>query len=348
MPDGVLFGSSKAHKELRRMLVEDQKLDGIVSLPGMMTGQILAGVDPGEAAKYQIMIMFAIGGVTALAVVAAALASLQGRLDWPAVVAAAKPWVQAVRERPAPFWAMESLLREYPISSAEGLALMRLAEALLRVPDAETAIALTADQLGRGDFDSAGAEGSPHKMLAQISAAEPSSVVVTSAPIWNAEKPISPNTEVQGLSTKASRSSASAETFPGDKVRSDDEILHWARQYGGTVWHLIGTCRMGPSTDMLAVVDPTLAVHGVTGLRVVDCSVMPAIVSGNTNAPVIMIAEKAAAMMLEDASLDGDWQVRQLLAGRLNLEDPRQLVILASFEVPLVEGLHRDRACQVT
>jgi RHH-type proline utilization regulon transcriptional repressor/proline dehydrogenase/delta 1-pyrroline-5-carboxylate dehydrogenase len=60
---------------------------------------------------------------------------------------------------------MESLLREYPISSAEGLALMRLAEALLRVPDAETAIALTADQLGRADFDGA-AEGSPHKLLA--------------------------------------------------------------------------------------------------------------------------------------------------------------------------------------
>ena len=105
-----------------------------------------------------------------LEVVAAALASLQGRLDWPAVIGAARPWVKAVREQPAPFWAMESLLREYPISSAEGLALMRLAEALLRVPDAETAIALTADQLGRGEFDAAGAEGSPHKMLAQISA----------------------------------------------------------------------------------------------------------------------------------------------------------------------------------
>jgi RHH-type proline utilization regulon transcriptional repressor/proline dehydrogenase/delta 1-pyrroline-5-carboxylate dehydrogenase len=103
-------------------------------------------------------------------VVAAALAAVQSSLDWPAVLAAASPWVRAVREQPAPFWAMESLLREYPISSAEGLALMRLAEALLRVPDAETAIALTADQLGRGEFDGSGAEGSPHKMLAQISA----------------------------------------------------------------------------------------------------------------------------------------------------------------------------------
>ena len=68
-----------------------------------------------------------------------------------------RPGCEAVRDKPAPFWAMESLLREYPISSAEGLALMRLAEALLRVPDAETAIALTADQLGRADFDAAGA-----------------------------------------------------------------------------------------------------------------------------------------------------------------------------------------------
>ena len=100
---------------------------------------------------------------------AAALATLDGRLAWPRAAAHAAPWVRAVREKPAPFWAMESLLREYPISSAEGLALMRLAEALLRVPDAETAIALTADQLGRADFDSAG--DGPHKVFASLSAA---------------------------------------------------------------------------------------------------------------------------------------------------------------------------------
>jgi RHH-type proline utilization regulon transcriptional repressor/proline dehydrogenase/delta 1-pyrroline-5-carboxylate dehydrogenase len=111
-------------------------------------------------------------------VVAELLARLAGgRLDWPAAVEAARPWVRAVREQPAPFWALESLLREYPISSAEGLALMRLAEALLRVPDAETAIALTADQLGRaefdgegGDADRAGSADGPHKMLASLSA----------------------------------------------------------------------------------------------------------------------------------------------------------------------------------
>jgi RHH-type transcriptional regulator, proline utilization regulon repressor / proline dehydrogenase / delta 1-pyrroline-5-carboxylate dehydrogenase len=99
------------------------------------------------------------------AVVAAhCLQALQQGLDWAAAARAAAPWVQAVRDNPPPFWAMESLLKEYPISSAEGLALMRLAEALLRVPDAETAIALTADQLGRADFDGAG-----DKVLARLS-----------------------------------------------------------------------------------------------------------------------------------------------------------------------------------
>ena len=88
-------------------------------------------------------------------IVAQRLNTLANTLDWASAAKAAAPWVQAVRENPPPFWAMESLLKEYPISSAEGLALMRLAEALLRVPDAETAIALTADQLGRADFDSA-------------------------------------------------------------------------------------------------------------------------------------------------------------------------------------------------
>ena len=89
-------------------------------------------------------------------VIAQRLQRLQGQLDWAAAAQVAAPWVQAVRAQPAPLWAMESLLREYPISSAEGLALMRLAEALLRVPDRDTAIALTADQLGRADFDQAG------------------------------------------------------------------------------------------------------------------------------------------------------------------------------------------------
>ena len=91
-------------------------------------------------------------------------ASWPRALDWAAAAQVAQPWVQAVRKHPPPFWAMESLLKEYPISSAEGLALMRLAEALLRVPDAETAIALTADQLGRADF-----EGAADSALARLS-----------------------------------------------------------------------------------------------------------------------------------------------------------------------------------
>ena len=99
-------------------------------------------------------------------IVAARLALLGNTLDWAAAAGVARPWVDAVRQHPPPFWAMESLLKEYPIASAEGLALMRLAEALLRVPDAETAIALTADQLGRADFD-----GAPDSPLARLSQA---------------------------------------------------------------------------------------------------------------------------------------------------------------------------------
>src|SRR5678815_39818 len=84
---------------------------------------------------------------------AACLRGIDSAVDWCAVAAMATPWLEAARREPAPFWAVETLLREYPISSAEGNALMRLAEALLRVPDRETAIALTADQLGRAAFD---------------------------------------------------------------------------------------------------------------------------------------------------------------------------------------------------
>ena len=92
------------------------------------------------------------------------------------------------------------------------------------------------------------------------------------------------------------------ELRPGPQVRTDDEILHFAREYGATIFHPSGTCKMGPDTDPLAVVDDRLRVRGVTGLRVVDCSIMPTLVSGNTNAPVVMIAEKASAMMLADAA----------------------------------------------
>jgi choline dehydrogenase-like flavoprotein len=78
-------------------------------------------------------------------------------------------------------------------------------------------------------------------------------------------------------------------------ARSDEQLDHWIRQHADSVYHPVGTCRMGQ--DGMAVVDERLRVHGVPGLRVVDASVMPRIVSGNTNAPTIMVAEKAADMI---------------------------------------------------
>jgi len=90
------------------------------------------------------------------------------------------------------------------------------------------------------------------------------------------------------------------EVVPGAKNQSDSEVLAAVRQMAGTVYHLVGTARMG--SDARAVVDPELRVNGVEGLRVVDASVMPKITSANTNAPTFMIAEKAAAMIRASTS----------------------------------------------
>jgi choline dehydrogenase len=87
------------------------------------------------------------------------------------------------------------------------------------------------------------------------------------------------------------------ETFPGDGITTDDEILHWARQYGGTVWHLIGTCRMGPAGDKFNVVSDELKVHGLSNLRVIDASVMPSMPSANTYSSTMAIAEKGSDLI---------------------------------------------------
>ncbi|HWL05706.1 MAG TPA: GMC family oxidoreductase N-terminal domain-containing protein [Xanthobacteraceae bacterium] len=101
---------------------------------------------------------------------------------------------------------------------------------------------------------------------------------------------------------------APVELTPGPDCRTDDELLAYARQSVITVFHQSGTCKMGPDGDALAVTDGRLRVRGIENLRVVDASVMPNVVSGNTNAPTMMIAEKASEMILADRRQAGPAQ----------------------------------------
>jgi choline dehydrogenase len=88
---------------------------------------------------------------------------------------------------------------------------------------------------------------------------------------------------------------------PGAEVRSDDEILDFIRATGSSIYHPTGTCRMGPDPDLGDVVDATLKVHGLGGIRVADCSIMPRLISGNTNAAAIMIGERAARFIRDES-----------------------------------------------
>ncbi|MEZ5657317.1 MAG: choline dehydrogenase [Burkholderiaceae bacterium] len=98
----------------------------------------------------------------------------------------------------------------------------------------------------------------------------------------------------------AMRALIKREFMPGEAVQGEAALLEICRNKGQTIFHPVGTVKMGPVSDPLAVVDARLRVHGVAGLRVIDCSVMPTLVSGNTHAPAVMIAEKAVDMIRED------------------------------------------------
>ena len=98
--------------------------------------------------------------------------------------------------------------------------------------------------------------------------------------------------------TQALKPYVAEEYRPGAAATSDEDLLEFARSYGVTIFHPSGTCKMG--NDAMAVVDARLRVRGVAGLRVVDCSIMPVLVSGNTHAPAVMIAEKASDLILDD------------------------------------------------
>lgn len=123
--------------------------------------------------------------------------------------------------------------------------------------------------------------------------------------------------------TEPMKSLMAREFRPGNDVHTDEEILHFCREYGATIFHPTGTAKMGLSSDPLAVVDEKLRVHGIAGLRVVDASVMPTLVSGNTNVPIVMVAERASEFILADAAKETGSIVQQDSSAQL-AERPRR------------------------
>jgi choline dehydrogenase len=105
------------------------------------------------------------------------------------------------------------------------------------------------------------------------------------------------------MNSKALRGITAEEISPGPDVQSDEALLHYFRDQSGSIYHLCGSCAMGVDAAT-SVVDARLRVHGIDGLRIVDASVFPNITSGNLNAPTMMVAEKGADMILEDAQTD--------------------------------------------
>ncbi|MEM7252012.1 MAG: GMC family oxidoreductase N-terminal domain-containing protein [Pseudomonadota bacterium] len=106
------------------------------------------------------------------------------------------------------------------------------------------------------------------------------------------------------INTDAMKPYFDGEISPGPDVQTDDELLEAARHWGSTTYHVMGSCRMGPSSDPAAVVDDNLRVHGMEGLRIIDASIMPAMLSANLNAGTMMIAEKGADMVLGKSALE--------------------------------------------
>jgi len=102
----------------------------------------------------------------------------------------------------------------------------------------------------------------------------------------------------QIMETKAVAQFEPEEILPGPSFKDPEDLLREAGNIATTIFHPVGTCKMG--SDPMAVVDERLKLHGMEGLRIVDASIMPTITSGNTNSPVIMIAEKASKMILQD------------------------------------------------